>query len=322
MSPDVAAAVEGLHRDGLLSAEAARPLRRLALGHLVSVHAEIRVLSYLGVLVTVAGAGVLLRDNLARLGPLAIAFGVGAAAVSCLAYVARQAPAFSWGEVESPGVAFDYLLLLGALLAAADLAYVEAQFTPLGAGWPLHFLVVAAFYALLALRYDSRTLFSMALGSFAAWRGVSITLHASLLFGHTPAVLRWNALACGAAFALLGQALLRKGKKAHFEPVAVHIGALLVLGALASGMGLRSFEELGFALGLLGAGAALAAASYRGRRFGLFVLGVIAAYASACGLFFRLDPGAEASLLFMAVTALGLVFALVALRRHFKEDAE
>ena len=60
------------------------------------------------------------------------------ASTACLAWVIRSAPPFSWGEVESPSVAFDYVLLLGLLLPASDLAYVEAQFTLLGPRWMHH----------------------------------------------------------------------------------------------------------------------------------------------------------------------------------------
>jgi hypothetical protein len=41
----------------------------------------------------------------------------------------------------------------------------------LGPYWPWHLLVVASAYAALAFRFDSKTLFSLALTSFAAWRG-------------------------------------------------------------------------------------------------------------------------------------------------------
>jgi hypothetical protein len=71
-------------------------------------------------------------------------------------WVIRSAPPFSWGEVESPSVAFDYVLLLGLLLFASDLAYVEAQFTLLGPRWVHHLLVVASVYVVAAYRWDSR----------------------------------------------------------------------------------------------------------------------------------------------------------------------
>src|SRR5207249_1664074 len=76
------------------------------------------------------------------IGPWAIAGGIALAAVACLVWVTRTAASFSWGAVPSPNVAFDYVLLLGLLLFASDLAYVEVEFTLLGPKWPHHLLVV------------------------------------------------------------------------------------------------------------------------------------------------------------------------------------
>jgi hypothetical protein len=114
--------------------------------------------------------------------------------------------------------------------------------------------------ALAALRFDSRLVFSLALSSFAAWRGVSLAGAGRGLISAGGA-LRWNAVACGALFVLLGWGLSRTGRKAHFEPAAVHLGWLLVLGGLAGGIFDNGARGLGWAAALLGVGAGLAAAS-------------------------------------------------------------
>ena len=213
--------------------------------------------------------GELVRQNLDRLGPVTITAALTVAALACLLWVARVAPPFSRGEAPSDRFGFDYVLLLGMLLVSADLAYVETQFTPLGASWPLHLLVVAGLAALLAFRYDSRTLFSLALASFAAWRGVAISLRAAgEAFWRGPSdELRMNALVCGAVFVLLGFLLGRGTVKPHFEPVATHLGWLLGLGALASGGGLTTSTELLLVLALLVVSAGLAGMAVVERRF-------------------------------------------------------
>jgi len=95
MNPDVADAVEALERGGVLPAEAAVALGRVARRELVSVHAELRLAAYAGVLLVMAGVGFLVHDNLDRIGPTAIALTLAAAAAGCFAWVARQAPGFS-----------------------------------------------------------------------------------------------------------------------------------------------------------------------------------------------------------------------------------
>ncbi|MFL6195171.1 MAG: hypothetical protein ACJ75H_13435 [Thermoanaerobaculia bacterium] len=278
MNPDVSEAIPRLVVSGALPPEKAPLLQRVARGQLLSVHWELRTLLYLGVLLITTGVGLLVKENLDRIGPVAIALGIGLAAAGALAWVFRVAPPFSWREVPSPNLAFDYVLLLGVLLAAADLAYIEVQFTPLGAAWTWHLLIVSLLTALAAFLFDSRVVFSLALSTFAAWRGVSASRFGMDLLGTGEDAVRWNAIACGVLFIGLGVALLRADRKAHFEPLAINLGSLLVLGALASAM----FEPawLAWTAALLVAGAVLAAVAYRFRRFSLFAFGVLAAYAA------------------------------------------
>src|SRR5512135_2043621 len=277
MSTEVAAAVDRLRADGVLEERQAAPLSRAARGDLLSVRAEIRAALYVGVLLVVSGAGLLLKENAGRLGPSAVAGAVGLAAGACLAWAWRRSAPASWGPSVSPHPAFDYVLLLGALLAAADLAWMEAQSRLLGPAWPLHLLVLALFYGALAYRFDSRMLLSLALASFAAWRGVSLSLvHASLGAGDA-ARLRAEALATGALFAAAGILTARGGKKAHFEDVWVNAGVLLALAGFLSGV-FAAPGWPGWLLALLVASAAIAAAAYRWKRTLPFAQAVLAAY--------------------------------------------
>ena len=61
---------------------------------LISIHPEIRLLFYFGVLLTAAGVGLLVKQNYHQIGPLAIAIGVGIGALASFAWAARRAPAF------------------------------------------------------------------------------------------------------------------------------------------------------------------------------------------------------------------------------------
>jgi hypothetical protein len=278
-SPEVAEAVAALRAAGVLTeTEAGRP-GRVARGELVSARAEIRAALYLGVVLVVSGAGVLLKENVDRIGPTAIAAAVGLAAVACLAWAWRRAAPPSRGEAVSTHPAFDYVLLLGALLTAADLAWVEAQTKMLGPAWPLHLLAVAIFYGFLAYRFDSRMLLSLSLASFAAWRGVSLSLaHASLGTGaDADGRLRWEALATGALFAAVGVVTARRSLKAHFEDVWVNAGTLLFLAGLLSGVFMGE-AWTPWLLALLVVAAAIAGAAYRWKRTLPFAQAVLAAY--------------------------------------------
>jgi hypothetical protein len=317
-SPEVVAAVETLRAEGMLEEEQAARLLRVARGGLVSVRSEMRASLYLGVLLLVTGVGLFLRENFERLGPSAVAGLVGLAAGGCLAWAWRRSAPFSWSEGAPRHAAFDYVLLLGALLAAADLVYVEAQTRLLGPAWPWHLLVVAAFYAALAFRFDSRMLLSLALASFAAWRGVALSLPRASLGEGDAARLRWEALATGALFVAVGVVAARRGKKAHFEDVWVNGGVLLVLGGLLSGV-FAGEPWTPWLLALLVAAAAIAAAAYRWKRTLPFAQAVLAAYLGMMRAVFSGGGGDFAGrLMLAALLAVAALAAIVLAHRRMR----
>ncbi len=315
MNPDVALAVERLGRGGVLTPDEAGPLGRVGRGELISVRPELRLLLYAGVLAVMGGVGLLVQQNLDRIGPVAIAAGLWIAAGAALVWALRHAPPFSWGPAVSPHLAFDYILLLGVLLTGAALAYVEVKFTPLGAAWGFHLLVMSLFAAMLAVRGDSRIVAGLALTTFAAWRGVSASpLERSFwTLGEGAGWLRINAGLTGVFFVALGYMLVRSERKGHFEPVAAHLGWLLVLGAILSGIG-DGAAGTTFSLGLLVVGAGLAGGAFRFGRFPLFGMGLVAAYVGLSALV--LTAVRNELLIFLWFTGTGLAVLVCLLVAH------
>ena len=321
MNPDVAEAIADLVGGGILPEEKAVHLRPIARGELVSVYPELRLSLYVGVLLLTAGIGVLIQQNYEYIGPVAIATALGLAALGTLFWVASTAPPFSWAETPSPSIAFDYLLLLGILLISADLAFVEVRFTPLGAHWHWHLLIVSLFMACLAVRYDSRTVFSLALTTFAAWRGVSVSLFKQQLWWASEDLVRWNAIGCGLLFALLGLYLAKNRRKPHFTPVAVHLGWLLILGALVSGGSENGPEGMIYVLMLVLTGSGLSWHAFRKRRFALFAFGVFAVYIGMSQLVLKSSLDSFEYLSWFVVSSAGLIAWLWKAQRKMKETS-
>jgi len=318
VNPDVAKAIPELAASGALPAEKAPLLLRVARGELLSVHGELRALLYAGVLLITGGVGLLVKENLDRIGPVAIAVGIGLAAAAALAWAIAKAPPFSWGPMPSPHLAFDYMLLLGVLLAGADLAYVEWQFTPLGAQWPWHLLIMALLTGAAAFRFDSRVIFSLSLSTFAAWRGVSVAVF-SVSALHAMDTVRLSAIVCGVLFAALGFALSRLDRKAHFEPVAVNLGWLLVLGGIGSGIAESGDGALRWGVALLLVGTGLAAGAFQARRFPLFAYGVLAGYAGLSRVVIGITNLEIVGCFWFSVTSLLLVAGLLIAQRRMRE---
>ena len=313
MNPDVVAGIAGLRREGILSSEQAALFSRVARRELVSVQVEIRALLYLGVLLLTSGVGIFVVEHHADIGRWAIAGSIAVASTACLVWVIRSAPPFSWGEVESPSVAFDYVLLLGLLLFASDLAYVEAQFTLLGPRWVHHLLVVASVYVVAAYRWDSRVVLSLGLSTLAAWRGVSVSVMAHSLGAGDAGELRVNAVVLGLLYVIAAVLSVRLDRKAHFEEIFGNAGLLLLFGGLVSGV----LSDLDWGIWLVALVVLAAAVMWISSRVGrpaYFAEAVLAAYVGLVRLVMAPFAGQSTGVplllaALLGVGALVLVFA-------------
>jgi len=318
VNPDVVAAVARLRAEEILSAEQATFFDRVARRQLVSVWLEIRILLYVGVLLLTSGVGLVVAEFHREIGPWTIAFALGAAAAACLIWVARKSPPFSWGEVRSPSIAFDYVLLLGLLLLASDWAYIEANFTLLGPRWAHHLLVVGLVYLVAAYRWDSRTILGLALSTLAAWRGVSISL-GSLWRGEAE-VLRINAILLGALYVVAAWHSVRWQKKAHFEEVFANAGLLLLLGGLVSGVLGRGSAWSMWLPVLLGVAGIVMWISFRLGRSLYFAQAVAAAYIGLLRLLFApFHRPSSIPLLLAALLGAGALALIFAAHRRMHE---
>ena len=117
--------------------------------------------------------------------------------------------------------------------------------------------------AALAVRGDSRVVATVALTTFAAWRGVAAS-PLERTFWTGDAAVRSNAMATGLLFVVLGRVLIGTSRKAHFEPVATYLGWLLILGSTLSGS--TGTEATSFRAGLFVVGRP-AVLAYRAARF-------------------------------------------------------
>ncbi len=314
MNSDVVRAIARLRGDSILSSRQAALFERVARRDLVSLRPEIRALLYAGVLLLTSGVGLLIREHHRAIGPLAIAGAIAVAAVACLVWVSRTAAPFTWGEARSPNVKFDYILLLGVLLFASDLAYVEVQFTVLGPQWTYHLLVVGAVYLFAAYLWDSRTVLGLALATLVAWRGMSLSLTSGVFWAPAGIHLRLNAITLGILFVAAAALSVSLKRKAHFEDVFANAGLLLLLGALVSGV---LAEEINWgswlAVLLVVVGLVMWRSFHLGRSL-YFAQGVVAAYVGLLRLLFEPFRHRESGVpfllaAFLALGVLALIFA-------------
>ena len=240
---------------------------------LFSVFIELNGLLYLGVLSFVAGVGWTIQQYFANLGDAAIISALTLLFFLSLYDCFSRALPWSPQEVESPNMAFDYVLYAGCLVLALELGYLETRFHLLQDYWDFYLLFSSLLFFALAYRFDNRLVFSMALSTLAGWFGIRLSRFA-FNYGES---LRPYALAYGVIVAGMGGWLYRNGIKKHFIETSLHIAANIMFIALISGARDASGTWLYFA-GLLGLAAVAIVGGVRLNRFAFVAYGTIHGY--------------------------------------------
>ena len=305
--------LRSLREEGLIDdATAARALARDR-GRVLSLYTELRATLYLGVLLVMAGLGIVLARNLDRIGPLGIVLAIALAAAACTVPAVRGKRA---GRTLT--VAGEYLLLLAVLLASADLAYAERQFTLLGPLWPWHLLLLAVVHAAVAYAFASPLVLAASLTALAGWFGVGGTPGDVLLFSSSTPSLGARALACALVIAAWRYTDRRARPESRFSDVFDHFAVNLAFwGAIA-----WCLEWPWLVAGL----PLLAALGYAAVRRGLdtgresfLVYGTVYAAIGACAAALPHIHGAKPSLGFVLIVVCLAAAALWRLRRSLRE---
>lgn len=203
--------------DARTSALIARDRRKV-----FSLHPELRILSWVGAMLLATAAGLVLKNNLDRIGPLALAVAMGLAAAGCYAFV-------RWRR-SRPSLVHDYVVLLGALLVSGDVAFIETQFHLFGNAWHRHFLILAIVHGVTAYFFRSRLVLSLSITATVAWLGVRGTMFSA------PTDYATRAFACAALLLVWRQAhrMFDRNPQRDFAPTFEHFAAnIAFLGSIA-----------------------------------------------------------------------------------------
>jgi hypothetical protein len=173
----------------------------------------------------------------------------------------------------------------------------------------------------VAFRFDSRVVLSLALSTFAAWRGVSVSFIEGGFWPDSGSATRLNAIGCGVLFVLLGGLLVHERRKEHFEPVATYVGIFLTLVSLASGSLSEEASWGAYTAALIVAGAGLGAYSLLlRRRFPLFAMGALAVYVGLSRVVVPSLDGDTSIFLWFLLTSVGAIAGLVAVHRALEKS--
>jgi hypothetical protein len=282
-------------------------------GSVFSLFQELRAALYIAVSLIVAGVGLLLKDQLAHIGPATIVVALAALAALGYGHAIRTAR-----QGRERTLAGDYVLLLAALVLSADLGYAEDQFHWLGSHASLHLLMLATLHAVTAYALDSRLILSLSLTSLVSWFGVEASVVALLGYPRGAAESGLRAVSCALLILLWRAVEQRIGRRTRFQEVLEHfainiacwgalawcfngptrwlgLAAMIAIAALSIRRGLRRPSELLVVYGVI---------------YG--AIGVCTTLAGAAG-----DPLSGAVI--VLATALGAVWLLLRWRRRLRQ---
>ena len=305
-----------LNRQGILTDEQLHALSDIHLKKRFSLHRELKACIYVGVLFILTGLGFTIKQYYTHLGDIAIVGSLSTFAMAAFIYCFMKGNAYSSEAVESPHMAFDYVLFFGCTVYSLDIAYIETQFHILEDLWVNYLLMSAALFFYLAYRFDNRLVLSLALSTLAAWFGFKLSDN----FIHFREYHRLYAITYAVIVFVAGSGLHRFAIKRHFLDIFLNFAAHFLFIAIISGIGHYKVFSLYFpALALCCTIAVIYA--LRAKRFLYLLYAILYGYVGLSIVVIDIFKYAGDGILFIyfIFSSLAVVWLIYSLSRKFKE---
>jgi hypothetical protein len=321
-----------LFEDGLIDEESLHKIKTENEQRPFSLHWELKILLYAGILMFSAGVGMFIYENINTIGHLTIILLLALLSVAGFIYAFRQINGFSRQKLESPGMAYDYAVLLSAMLMVSCIGYLQFQYHFFGSDWNLASLVPALLLMFCAYYYDHLGVLSLAITNFAAFIGIALS---PMHFFEWNNLNNYSTIVAMFLFALVLLAMsflsVTQNTKAHFSFTYKNFGFHLLFISLIAA--LVKFQEI--YLLLFGVFAVAAVIQFRQaakeRSSYFMVFNVIYSYIAMSYTFLKLLFSAErggdiglayfAILFHMATAVFAIVFLINTLKKTRHENS-
>ena len=140
----------------------------------LSVHWELRLMLYAGILLFNAGLGIIIYENIDTIGHQAIIAAIALLTAACFYYTYRKSLPYSPEEIVNSNKFQEYALLLGCISFLALEGYIQYQYKIFGTRYGLAILIPTLLFFACAYRFDHRGVLSMAITGLASWLGLTI----------------------------------------------------------------------------------------------------------------------------------------------------
>ncbi|GAA0563602.1 DUF2157 domain-containing protein [Chitinophaga japonensis] len=238
------------HEEGLISGASFEKVKAAESRRLFSLHWELKVLLYLGVLLLSGGLGILVYENIDTIGHQAVLAVIALISAAGYWYCNKKKSPFSWQKVPTPDPLFDYLLLLACLTMVTFIAYLQYQYGVFGDHLKLAGFVPMVILFFCAYYFDHLGVLTLAITNLAAWMGIVVTPTQVLRQNDfSNSTLIYTGMLLGGMLVTAGEISAWKKWKAHFRFTYVNIGLHVLFIACLAGM--FHFEHRYFAWFLL-----------------------------------------------------------------------
>lgn len=309
--------VDTLTEKNIISEEQATQVKTSDLTQPFSIHWELRLLLYLGIMLLSTGLGFVIYENIDTIGHNILIALVALVCVGCFYYAFNHRKPFSWKELDETTNLDDFALLGGCLAFLTLEGYLQYQYSFLGTRYGLAAFLPAVLFFFCAYFFDHRGVLSMAITALASWIGISITplrLLKNNDFNSQDIVI--TSILLGITLIIIGWFSIQKDLKKHFSFTYFVFGGNLTFIAALSGLFTFDLKIIyGLIVGIL---ACFSIVYARTKHSYLFLLmGIIYGYIAFTYTIFKILPDDIDPFLFMlyfVLSGTGVVIFLIKIK--------
>lgn len=204
---------------------------------IVSVYFELRTMLYVGILLFTSGIGYFTYKNIGEMGHIIAMLVITSLIIAGFYFIQKHTKPYSNNIVTIKIVYFDYVVLLTALLMISLLTYTQVYFNlvELLLNWTTYLSSVILFF--MAYRFDNKILLSLAITSFAASVGLSVSpINWSKGNWIASSDLYIVSIFIGVTLVIIGHFSTTKPIKPHFSFTYQNFGFLLYFTGCLTGL--------------------------------------------------------------------------------------
>jgi len=309
--------VDTLTEKNIISEEQATQVKTSDLTQPFSIHWELRLLLYLGIMLLSTGLGFVIYENIDTIGHNILIALVALVCVGCFYYAFNHRKPFSWKELDETTNLDDFALLGGCLAFLTLEGYLQYQYSFFGTRYGLAAFLPAVLFFFCAYFFDHRGVLSMAITALASWIGISITplrLLKNNDFNSQDIVI--TSILLGITLIIIGWFSIQKDLKKHFSFTYFVFGGNLTFIAALSGLFTFDLKIIyGLIVGILSCFSIVYARTKHSYLF--LLMGIIYGYIAFTYTIFKILPDDIDPFLFMlyfVLSGTGVVIFLIKIK--------